>query len=140
MLKFGEFMLLEASKADKIWYHGSDNKFDEFDQNKLGEASRKMGFWFTDDKSFAEMFGTHLIEVKLTCKNPKIMSMDKWDSLRLKHKKQTEPFIELRNKLVKEGFDALLVSKRTNTLFGGHTFVDPNVICVFNVKDITFIK
>ena len=55
------------SKVKDIVYHGSKNKFDNFDYNYLPKADA--GFYFTKDKKYAENFGNPL-SVLLNVKTP----------------------------------------------------------------------
>lgn len=51
---------LNNKSTSVIVYHGSTRQFDEFDNSKLGEATKsksaKFGFWFTDDIETAKSY------------------------------------------------------------------------------------
>lgn len=126
---------IEEKKTIKVWYHGTDQKFPKFDLSKLKEGPSKFGFWFTDDKDFAGMFGSNVLETKLKYENPMIMSMDDWDEIRLEHAKDSQYFEEYRKKLISQGHDALFVEERF-TKFGSQNVRDPNLIAVFSDDQI----
>jgi len=119
----------------KIWFHGTNSKFDEFDQNKEGIGPSKMGVWFTDDKDFAGMFGSRIIGARLEIKNPKRLTMDQWDDIRLEHAKDTSYFSSWKERLVAKGYDSIFVEERETT-FGSHKVKDPNLVAVFDVGQI----
>ena len=64
----------------KVLYHGSPNEFDVFDKNKNGKrgafASAKLGFYFTDDITYAKMMGNtsdkkaNVFKAYLNIRNP----------------------------------------------------------------------
>ena len=64
----------------KMVYHGSPNEFTVFDRNKLGKRgtfkSAKLGFYFTDDLTYAKMMGNtkdkqaNVYKAYLNIKNP----------------------------------------------------------------------
>ena len=64
----------------KVLYHGSPNEFDVFDKNKSGKrgtfVSAKLGFYFTDDITYAKMMGNtsdkkaNVFKAYLNIKNP----------------------------------------------------------------------
>jgi ribosomal protein S18 acetylase RimI-like enzyme len=61
--------------SDRIWYHGSPNKFDQFDQihpGQSGDWNASLGHHFTSEEDVAKGFGNHQYRVKLNMRNPKI--------------------------------------------------------------------
>lgn len=114
-----------------IWYHGTDSKFDKFDITKIKEGPSAFGLWFTDDPELAKMFGENVYRAKLSFKNPKIISFDKWDNVRERHAKDTGFFVKWKEGLMNEGYDSLYIKERISD-FAGQKVRDPNTVVVFN--------
>ena len=55
---------------DKIFYHGSNNKFTTFDKSKIRENKLGLCFNFTDDYSMAYQYGDNILKVHLDLNNP----------------------------------------------------------------------
>lgn len=51
----------ESSENKVVAYHGTNNKFDKFQSNRVN--------WFTDDKNYAKNFGNNLIKCELDISN-----------------------------------------------------------------------
>ena len=54
----------------KIFYHGSNKKFDVFDEEYQLDGWLGKGFYFTDDKKKAKDYGRYVKPVHLDIKNP----------------------------------------------------------------------
>lgn len=54
----------------KIFYHGSNYKFDKFDKSKIKENKLGLCFNFTDDYSIAYQYGDNILKVHLDLNNP----------------------------------------------------------------------
>lgn len=137
--RFQEFNTLnESKKNDSIkWYHGSDHKFTTFNSDFLKSSrSSVMGIFATDDKSFAEMFGENVYEVKVTYNNPKTITHDKWYKVR--GNTDTQYFLNWRNELIADGYDSLFV-KESTTALGKVNLRNPNIIIIFDPKHIEII-
>lgn len=63
---------------DKIFYHGSNYKFDTFDKSKIRENKLGLAFNFTDDYSIAYQYGDNILKVNLDLNNP--LTLDIWDA------------------------------------------------------------
>jgi hypothetical protein len=134
-----KYLKLFEELNKEIWYHGTGTKFFEFDEpNNLSKPTSKLGIWFSKDKDFSEIFGKHIISVKLYYHNPYIISLSKWDDIRMKHAKNANYFLNLRKKLIDEGYDAFYV-KGKKDIFAGQKVETPDVIAVFYSNQIQII-
>ena len=61
----------------KIYYHGSNIKFNKFDKSKIKENKLGLCFNFTDDIDIAYQYGDNIIKANLDLKNP--LTLDLWD-------------------------------------------------------------
>lgn len=66
---------------DKIWFHGTDSKFDKFDINYFGTNEAKGDYvgksiYFAEDDFTASRYGDNIYEVKLDLKNPLVIDDD----------------------------------------------------------------
>jgi hypothetical protein len=122
-----------------IWYHGTDSNFDKFDISKIKEGPSAFGLWFTDDPELAKMFGENVYKAKLSFKNPKVISFDKWDNVRERHAKDTGFFVKWKEGLMNEGYDSLYIKERISD-FAGQKVRDPNTVVVFNENDVEMIN
>lgn len=63
------------SKVQKTVFHGTNNDFDTFDKQRIGEnfALSEGGFFFTNDERQAGRYGDNVKEVYLDMKNPYIV-------------------------------------------------------------------
>ena len=61
---------LNEELNNKIYYHGSNQKFDTFDKSKIKENKLGLMFNFTDDYSIAYQYGDNIIKAHLDLKNP----------------------------------------------------------------------
>lgn len=75
---FGDSKVIDNNGKPLIVYHGTNMKFDRFDKNKIGSSTRIIvnGFFFTDSKKVASKFGTKVISVYLSIKNPTVIDAD----------------------------------------------------------------
>lgn len=121
----------ESVTKSKVWYHGTDNKFKNFDPQR----GKQLGMWFTDDPEFAGMFGENVMSAELDIKNPKVISQDKWDDIRGKHAKDMNFFARWKEQMIAAGHDALFVTRR-DTKLGGFDVSDPNIVAVFDTSQI----
>lgn len=66
-----------------IAYHGTDKQFDKFDKSYIytDYAELGYGFYFDTDKANAESYGDKIFKVKLTYKNPFILSKSTYNWL-----------------------------------------------------------
>ena len=131
------YKLFESTESTK-WYHGTNNKFEKFNEPD-GNGSRSLGIWATDDKELAEMFGEHVIEVELDYKKPFVITTKKWNDIRDEHATDTTYFLKWKDDLIKKGYDALFVKENTWTASSGIVFKDPNIVAVFSANQIRII-
>lgn len=61
---------IKEDYKDKIYYHGSNSKFDTFDKSKIKENKLGLMFNFTDDYGMAYQYGDNILKVKLDLNNP----------------------------------------------------------------------
>lgn len=124
-----------------IVYHGTNQKFKDFDAKKLGSAKMGdylgCGFYFTSNKDLAHEYGSIVKEVRLDIKNPYIRT-DKqiyWEMmLNLNESTDEEFFKNIRDK----GHDGIIVTDRE---FGGNMkfpsrYTGLTEIIVFNSSQI----
>jgi hypothetical protein len=71
--------LTTVSEDNKIYYHGSNYKFDTFDKSKIKENKLGLCFNFTDDLGIAYQYGDNILKVKLQLNNP--LTLDVWDDI-----------------------------------------------------------
>lgn len=122
--------------SNDYWYHGSDSKFDEF--KEIGEHTKptsKFGYWFSKTEGFAKNFGEIIYKFKLDYNNPYRISFDKWDEMRMEYHDNAKYFENLRNKLIKEGYDSFLIEGKKE-IFAGVVMDIPDVIAVFEKSQI----
>lgn len=64
-------LLRENLLDEEIWYHGSNNKFDEFTNknNKTYQEIDIPSWFFTKDLEYAKSYGKYLYQVTLDIKN-----------------------------------------------------------------------
>jgi hypothetical protein len=129
---------LTEGKTDKIWYHGSDHSFTSFDNFKSSGPSA-LGIFVTSDRGLAELFGSNVYNVKITYNNPKTISMDKWDSIRDKHARDTNYFVNWRNELIQKGHDSIFIKGRSWTSSSGVTFTDGDIVILFDKKQLKIV-
>ncbi|MBC8435305.1 hypothetical protein H8D91_02270, partial [archaeon] len=93
----------EFVKAQSIYYHGTNAKFDKFDLSKLGKFTgaidAKLGFHFTKNKNIASSLGKNVKELYLDIKNP----FDLWGDFVGNQKKYKELYRIMEAK--KKGVD-----------------------------------
>jgi hypothetical protein len=63
--KFGKSVAVDEKGNLLDLYHGTDADFDKF-----GEIKTEPGYWFTEDKDYAQSHGKNLMTVNLDMKNP----------------------------------------------------------------------
>ena len=130
---------LNENVSGTKWYHGSDYKFDSF-KNYKAKGPSALGIFATDDINLAELFGSYVYTVTFNLKNPHKITMDKWDNIRDRHAKDTQFFENMRNDLIKKGYDGILIASRSWKSSGGIEFNDGNIAVIFNEEDITIEK
>lgn len=67
---------LNEDYKNKIFYHGSNYKFTDFDKSKIKENKLGLCFNFTDDYNIAYQYGNNIIKAHLDLNNP--LTLDKW--------------------------------------------------------------
>lgn len=126
-----------ASALGNVLYHGTDTDIQEFDINKTTKW-KKFGLFFSDDKSFVEMFGANIIPVFVNLKNPKVISYAKWNSIREDHAQDAEWFDGWKKKLISEGHDGLHV-KGSIERFAGQEVRNPGIYVAFENNQVEII-
>lgn len=88
--------IIEREKS-KIFFHASNNKFDEFNlnNNKMYKEIDLPVWFFTDDLNYAKTFGKYLYKVNLDIKNT-------FDTSNKKHFKMFIDYLKYENKSKKE--------------------------------------
>ena len=88
-------------------YHGTESDpFYTYDKTTVRD---KFGFFFTDDKDYAEMFGKAHVPYYLSMQKPYVITQEKWDAIRDAHAKDSVWFENWRNQLICKGHDGLIV-------------------------------
>lgn len=119
-------------------YHGTDNEFDRFDssffgQNTDGNASdetmaqtARLGFWFTSNPDFAATVYDKVMECELSIENP--LEVDTLDTLTFWMESQEKSGEEIREMLMEQGYDGIIVENDEE--FEGTSYVafDPHQI------------
>lgn len=108
-----------------FYYHGSDHKFDSFDDKKKVVSN---GIWFTDEPNDAEDYGDYVYKVKLDIKNPAFFE-------RYDHDRGTENAIKAA---IESGHDALIVTSPEDGDESGYTW--PNNYVIFDPKKIDIVS
>jgi hypothetical protein len=135
-----KYLKLFEELNHELWYHGTDAEFSEFNEpDDMTKPTSKLGIWFTDDKEYTQYFGSKVITATLTYNNPYIISLKKWNDMRNKYAKNVIYFDNLREKLIREGYDAFYI-KGEDDLFAGEKVRTPDVIAVFFKKQIEIIS
>lgn len=60
----------------KVMYHGTSTNFDKFDSSKKVKGWLSKGFYFTEDKREAKDYGSIILSVYLSIKNPFVVKGD----------------------------------------------------------------
>jgi transcription antitermination factor NusA-like protein len=84
---FGDSKIVDSKGRPLVVYHGTNYEFEDFDETHLGKnhgSSSINGFWFTNDKLFAEQYGANIKLAYLKIHNPTntrfSKTKDKYDS------------------------------------------------------------
>lgn len=77
---FGNSKIVDSEGKPLVVYHGTVNKFEAFDWDRIGETTENQGFYgkgfyFTANKKYAEVFGD-VMSVYLRVENPFVISRD----------------------------------------------------------------
>jgi len=114
-------------------YHGTESDpFYTYDKTTVRD---KFGFFFTDDKDYAEMFGRAHVPYYLSIQKPYVITQEKWDAIRDAHAKDAIWFENWRNQLIGKGHDGLIV-KFSFISFAGTQIRNPEIYAVFESNQI----
>ena len=123
-------------------YHGTDSKFTEFslaflgentDDNASSEALRqtaRLGIWFTENEQSASYAYDNVMTCDLQLSNP--LTIDTLETLEFWVETQELSGAELREKLLDEGYDGIVIEYDEE--FNGRSYV------VFSPENINIIK
>ena len=92
--KSANTMLLDENKQPRVFYHGTDAKFDEFSPDEI--AAREGSFFFAENKEDAKAYGNNVYEVYLKAEN--LADYDNQPSEFYKLKTKREQVEWLKNK------------------------------------------
>jgi hypothetical protein len=74
---FGDSKVVDESGKPLVVYHGTNNNFNEFEQKPGANSSifgveetKRSGYFFTPEEDFATQYGTNVMPVYLSIKNP----------------------------------------------------------------------
>jgi len=133
---FGDSKVVDAEGKPIVVVHGSQGfKGDAFSRDSAAKGPSKVGFWFTDDPAFGEIFGSEILPVYLSLKNPKVLTQAKWDALRVQHGGDAEWFGKWRDDLIAQGFDGVIVPGTAEKL-GRFDVRSPGVFAAFRSEQI----
>ncbi len=122
----------EMGQPAKV-YHGTESDpFYTYDKTTVRD---KFGFFFTDDKDYAEMFGKAHVPYYLSIQNPYVITQAKWDAIRDAHAKDSVWFENWRNQLMSKGHDGLIV-KFSFISFAGSQIRNPEIYAVFESNQV----
>jgi DNA topoisomerase I len=114
-------------------YHGTESDpFYTYDKTTVRD---KFGFFFTDDKDYAEMFGKAHVPYYLSMQKPYVITQEKWDAIRDAHAKDSVWFENWRNQLIGKGHDGLIV-KFSFISFAGTQIRNPEIYAVFESNQV----
>lgn len=65
-----------SSSSPTVCYHGTNTNFDKFDTSKKRKGWLSTGFYFTKDENEATDYGSNVLSVYLSIKNPVIIKDD----------------------------------------------------------------
>jgi hypothetical protein len=122
-----------------IVYHGTDDTFDTFDRAKSGKGPSKLGFWFTDLPEFAKNYGKTQMACYLNVTNPKKLTQTQWNNVREKHGGDADFFSALRDKLIGDGYDGIVV-KGTAEKVGKFDVRNPGFFAAFYPRQIKSVN
>ena len=76
---FGKSRIVDSKNMPLVLYHGTENDFTEFNENKIGSKSRNngilgKGFYFTKDLYRAQAYGNMIIHAYLRIENPFVIN------------------------------------------------------------------
>lgn len=77
---FGDSKAVDAQGRPLVVYHGTDAKFEKFDNKYLGAKGAepaKLGHWFADDQEYASMHGDHIIKAYIKTESPHVTTQEK---------------------------------------------------------------
>jgi hypothetical protein len=102
---FGDSKVVDENGNPMVMYHGTEAKedFDIFDTNKKSLMGVGSFFSSTPSESFAGEKGGRVIPAYLSLKNPKTYNYDEFEAFD-------------KNKLIKEGFDGIIVKGVNNNI------------------------
>lgn len=135
---FGDSKTINDDGTPKIYYHGTDSTFKSFDSSFIGKTpyahdDHGLGFFFSNNKSFVSQFGSNVMDVYLSIKNPEYIEYDEYikaigggDS-----EYPTYNGDSLREFLIKNGNDGIIV-----TGWNPRT----EIVCVFKPNQIKSIQ
>jgi GNAT superfamily N-acetyltransferase len=137
---FGQSKIVDSEGNPLVVHHGTEAEFDTFDRDETRSGPSKFGFWFAQDKDFAELFGSKQMATYLKIERPYKISSGRWNSIRDAHAKDTAWFERWRDKLIAAGHDGLIVEGEKFTSSKGIQLDDPSVFAVFEANQIKSVS
>lgn len=122
---FNGSQMINTNNSPKIYYNGSSKKFNVFKYDKITDKYQNniLGFFFSENKKIAEMYGSDIKPCFLMVKNPKILS----DTDFQKHLNYTNAtdLLNMKLQLINDGFDgidygAIVVAFNSNQIKSVH--------------------
>lgn len=135
------FMNENAHNTDLILYHGTKNKFDDFDLRFFNSATADggwlgFGIYLTNDYEYAESYGD-VLECKVYIENPYILTDPLYSRrpVKLKNELNVNTAKEITTKLKNNNYDSVLL-KYPDDNFWMNEFIELNVFNPTNIKII----
>jgi hypothetical protein len=132
--------VIDENGEPLVVYHGTKNQFNIFKEK--GNGNRVLGYFFTDNKDFSEIYGETKLYF-LNIKNIEIYSGKKFDELNTKENIKNGYWDKEKQKLLKDSYNGILIDR--NDFFAGFNIVrkdfvpfEPNQIKLADGTNTTF--
>lgn len=134
-----EFMNENNNSTDLILYHGTKNKFDDFDLKFFNSSTADggwlgYGIYLTNDYEYAETYGD-VLECKVHIENPYILTDSLYSTrpVKLRDELNVKNAKEITAKLKNNNYDSVLL-KYIDADFSMNEFIELNVFNPTNIK------
>jgi hypothetical protein len=131
---FGKSKAVDEQGRPLVVYHGTTAAFDRFDRTKTGKGSSKVGFWFTDDRDFAGIYGGKVMACYLRILRPKRLTRERWNDLRGAHGGDSQWWAAWRDTAL-VGHDGVMVPGQS-LMLGKVPVRDPAFLAVLDPKQV----
>jgi hypothetical protein len=132
---FGDSKVVDSEGNPLVMYHGTDAEFNVFDSEKGKKWAKKVGFWFTDQKDFSELFGENVMPVYLSVQNPIVITQDTFNKWREKHFDNESFWKGKKNEWIANGNDGLIIIGKEEK-FAGELMPATSIFAAFSPTQI----